>query len=38
VAANTVSGTTMVGWATAYFAAVDAGDVLAVLGKSSLSG
>ena len=37
-AANAVSGTTMVNWATAYFMTVDAHDVLIVLGKSTLSG
>lgn len=37
-AAATVSGTTTSGWATAYFATVDATDMLVVLGKSSLSG
>ncbi|MCK5944435.1 MAG: ABC transporter permease [Planctomycetes bacterium] len=37
-AANAVSGTTMVNWATAYFMTVDAHDVLVVLGKSTLSG
>ncbi|HEB53711.1 MAG TPA: ATP-binding cassette domain-containing protein [bacterium] len=37
-AAHAVSGTTMVGWATAYFMTVDAHDALVVLGKSTLSG
>ena len=37
-AAHSVSGITMVGWATAYFMTVDAHDVLVVLGKSTLSG
>jgi len=38
IAAETVSGITTVGWATAYFATVDARDVLIVLLKSTLSG
>jgi phospholipid/cholesterol/gamma-HCH transport system permease protein len=37
-AAHSVSGITMVGWATAYFMTVDAHDVLIVLGKATLSG
>jgi phospholipid/cholesterol/gamma-HCH transport system permease protein len=38
VAAELVSGFTTVGWATAWFATVDARDVLVVLAKSTLSG
>jgi phospholipid/cholesterol/gamma-HCH transport system permease protein len=38
VAAHQVSGISTVGWASAFFAAVDAADVLVVLGKSTLSG
>ena len=38
LAAKAVSGITMLGWATAYFATVDARDVLVVLAKSALSG
>ena len=37
-AAQMVSGFTTTGWATAYFATVDAADVLVVLLKSTLSG
>lgn len=37
-AATTVSSVTTFGWATAYFATVDARDVLVVLAKSALSG
>jgi phospholipid/cholesterol/gamma-HCH transport system ATP-binding protein len=38
VAANAVSGISIVGWATAYFATVDAADVIVVLAKCTLSG
>jgi ABC-type multidrug transport system ATPase subunit/ABC-type transporter Mla maintaining outer membrane lipid asymmetry permease subunit MlaE len=38
LAAHTVSGTTTVGWAMAYFATVDATDMLVILAKSTLSG
>ncbi|HEX5052596.1 MAG TPA: ABC transporter permease [Planctomycetota bacterium] len=38
MAADLVSGITAVGWAEAYFATVDANDVLVVLGKTTLSG
>ncbi|MFO1032327.1 MAG: ABC transporter permease [Planctomycetota bacterium] len=38
VAAQLVSGFTTVGWATAWFATVDARDVLVVLAKTTLSG
>jgi len=38
LAAGAVAGTSLSGWANAYFLKVDAGDVLAVLGKSTLSG
>jgi phospholipid/cholesterol/gamma-HCH transport system permease protein len=38
LAAASVSGTTTVGWAMAYFATVDASDLLVILGKSTLSG
>jgi ABC-type lipoprotein export system ATPase subunit/ABC-type transporter Mla maintaining outer membrane lipid asymmetry permease subunit MlaE len=38
VAAATVSSITVVGWATAYFQAVDARDALVVLAKAALSG
>jgi ABC-type multidrug transport system ATPase subunit/ABC-type transporter Mla maintaining outer membrane lipid asymmetry permease subunit MlaE len=38
LAAGVVSGTTTVGWAMAYFATVDAADLLVILGKSTLSG
>ena len=38
VAAASASGITTAGWATAWFATVDANDVLVVLGKSTLSG
>lgn len=38
LAAKAVSGITILGWATAYFATVDARDVLVVLTKSALSG
>ncbi|HEX6811473.1 MAG TPA: ABC transporter permease [Planctomycetota bacterium] len=38
LAAKVVSGITMFGWATAYFATVDARDMLVVLTKSTLSG
>ena len=38
LAANAVSGISTVGWATAYFATVDAHDVLVVLAKCTLSG
>lgn len=37
-AAQAVSATPVAGWANAYFATVDARDVLVVLGKSTLSG
>jgi ABC-type transporter Mla maintaining outer membrane lipid asymmetry permease subunit MlaE len=37
-ATRMVAGTTTVGWATAYFATVDATDVLIVLAKAVLSG
>ncbi len=37
-AANAVSGITTIGWATAYFATVDARDILVILAKSTLSG
>jgi phospholipid/cholesterol/gamma-HCH transport system permease protein len=38
LAAKVVSGITMIGWATAYFATVTARDVLVVLTKAALSG
>lgn len=38
LAADAVSGITTIGWATAWFATVDARDVLVVLAKSTLSG